>query len=107
MTIINPTTETMVANQKTKANACRNGAPDCGEIRVTPGNWAKSNVAPKLMPMVIPMVRANEFSDPATPETLASTVPIVKALFGERNNAMPAPLSTIGQMMGAIDNFAG
>lgn len=68
----------MVANQKTKANACRNGAPDYGEMRVTPGNWAKSNVAPKLMPMVIPMVRANEFSDPATPETLASTAPIVR-----------------------------
>lgn len=76
-------------------------------MRVTPGNWANSKVAPKLMPMVNPIVRASEFMEPATPERLLSTAPMVKALFGDRNKAIPAPLATIGQMIGAMLILAG
>ncbi len=70
-----------MANQKTVANACKNGSPDCGEMRFTSGNWADSKVAPKLIPMVNPIVRASEFMEPATPERLLSTAPMVKNMF--------------------------
>lgn len=70
-----------MANQKTVANACKNGFPDCGEMRFTSGNWADSKVALKLMPMVNPIVRASEFMEPATPERLLSTASMVKNMF--------------------------
>ena len=49
--------------------------------------------------MVIPMVRENEFSDPAIPVSDLSTSPIVSALLGDRKNAIPIPLMTIGMMI--------
>ncbi|GKT04652.1 hypothetical protein OKN36_21880 [Furfurilactobacillus sp. OKN36] len=71
-------------------------SPKALEMCRTPSNWRNSRDDAKLIPIVMPIVLANELNDPATPVKFLSTTLIVMALLGVRNNPMPTPFKMIG-----------